>query len=262
MAACEDLWFACALGIANVWLATGDWCMKRRMVFLTVLAILTLGAIGGAHAQPISGFYAGAGLGVRIPLDVKNTLAMPGFHGTADLEQKAGYDSQLSVGYAFGNGWRFEVEGNYGSSNVSGVTNAAFPAMGRGTIRDMGVMANTLFDLDIGSPYVYPYLGAGLGYQSTHLSGVTMLRTDTGASFTASGEKGAPAGQAIVGLSFPVPNMPGLSITADYRIMDVLGGAHFDVAPATGVMKLHNQFTQSGILSIRFAFDTPPPPAR
>jgi hypothetical protein len=240
----------------------GEWRMKLRLMALALCAVLTGLLTGTAHAQPISGFYAGAGLGVRIPLSTKATLLMPGFKGTADLDQKAGYDSRLSIGYAFGNGWRFEVEGNYGSGNVGAVTNAAFPAMGKGTIRDMGVMANTLFDLDIGSPYVYPYLGAGLGYQSTRLSGVTIARTDTGASFVASGEKGAPAGQAIVGLSFPVPNMPGLSITADYRIMDILGGARIEAQPPTGGLKLHNQFIQRGILSIRFAFDTPPPAAQ
>ncbi len=133
-------------------------------------------------------------------------------------------------------------------------------------------MANALFDLDVRSPYVYPYLGVGLGYQSTRLDGFvnTPLGGRSG-SFSASGTAGAPAGQLIGGLSFPIPNMPGLSLTVDYRVMDILGGGQYDGGssiglaagspPLGGAVKLHNQFVQNVVFGVRYAFNTPPPAA-
>ena len=229
-----------------------------------ILAVIVCAGASAAHAQPIDGLYVSGGGGVRAPFPITTTSYAPGFGGGFDLNQKAGYDARLALGYAFGNGWRVEAEVNDGTNNVGAVTGASYLTSGRGSVRNVGAMANTLFDLDIGSPYAFPYLGAGAGYQMTRLSGVSVSRADSAASFTATGEKGAFAAQAIVGVSFPIPNMPGLSVTADYRMMDILGGDSFGVtsssAPGSGSVKLHNQFNQSGILSIRYAFNTPPPP--
>ena len=33
----------------------------------------------------------------------------------------------------------------------------------------MACMANALFDMDVGVPWMYPYLGGGVGYAWTHL---------------------------------------------------------------------------------------------
>jgi outer membrane protein OmpA-like peptidoglycan-associated protein len=89
-------------------------------------------------------------------------------------------------------------------------------------------------------------------------------------AFTASSQQtGTFAMQAIVGASFPIPNMPGLSVTLDYRFMDILGGEKFDgteVVTAGGPavssgLKLHNQFNNDVVLGVRYAFNVPPPPA-
>jgi OOP family OmpA-OmpF porin len=232
--------------------------MKLRSMFLT-MAICAMPWI--ANAQPIQGIYVGAGAGANIPLATKNTPAAAGFHGQFDLDQKLGYDGRLSLGYALGNGWRFEAEGTLGQSDVKGVTGAAFITTGSGTVRNLGVMANALFDLDVGSPYVFPYLGLGMGYQSTRLSFVATRSSPT-ASLTASGSAGGAAGQIIGGFSFPIPNMPGLSVTADYRVMDILGGEKFSGTSSTGApdsTTFRNQFVQSVIVGIRYAFNTPPP---
>jgi outer membrane protein OmpA-like peptidoglycan-associated protein len=126
-------------------------------------------------------------------------------------------------------------------------------------------MANALFDMDIGSPYVFPYLGFGVGYQSTGLQGFSVTRTAPSGTFSTSARAGGFAAQVIAGLAFPVPNRPGWSITADYRVMDILGGDTFNGAssfgPASGSTKMHNQFDQSAILGVRYAFDTPMPAA-
>jgi len=242
--------------------------MRLRSIILAAAGCLLSLA---AQAQPIQGFYIGAGAGLRFPFPTKATSLEPGVAGRFDINQKLGYDTQLSVGYALGNGWRFELEGTLGRSAIKSLSEAPFPGSSAGSVRNTGVMVNAVFDLDVRSRYVYPYIGLGFGYQFTRLDGFTETRADKPGAFSASGTKGAPAAQAIVGLSFPIPNMPGLSVTLDYRIMDILGGAKYSgtstiglpagSAPVAGSIKMHNQFDQTTLFGVRYAFNTPPPAA-
>ena len=77
------------------------------------------------------------------------------------------------------------------------------------------------------SPWVYPYLGVGAGYQWTKLNPLTSVRPAAGSPRPPAPQTGAFAWQAIIGASFPIPNVPGLSLTADYRFMDILGGEKY-----------------------------------
>ena len=47
-------------------------------------------------------------------------------------------------------------------ANAYGHGSTAFATSGRE--EKYGAMANALFDLDVGSPYIYPYIGVGAGY--------------------------------------------------------------------------------------------------
>lgn len=233
------------------------------------IRILSLSAVlwslvSVAQAQPIQGFYIDIGAGGHAPYTTRNTSLMPGVAGGFDLAGNAGLSAALSVGYALGNGWRFELEGSFGRSNIKSVSGLSFSGTATESVRNAGVMANALFDLDVGSPYIYPFLGIGLGYQSTRLNGFVATRSDRLASFSASGDAGALAAQAILGLSFPVPNVPGLSITADYRLMDILGGEKFNgissgAGSLPGSIKFHNQFEHNFMVGVRYAFNTPAP---
>jgi len=237
--------------------------MRLRSVLLLAFAVLTTS--WAASAQPIQGIYIGAGAGLRAPTSPTNTPITHGINGNFDIDEALGYDSNLSLGYALGNGWRFELEGTFGKSNVKGTSGTTFPATGSGSVRNLGLMVNALFDMDIGSSYVYPYIGVGIGYQSTRLDGFAMTATSKPLVFSASGDAGGIAGQAIAGVSFPIPNMPGLSLTADYRFMDILGGEKFNGltstggAPVVSATKFHNQFNQTLMFGVRYAFNTPPP---
>jgi len=245
----------------------GAGSMRLRSIILAlVLCIICV----AARAQPIQGIYIGGGAGLRAPFPTKTTSLTPGLFGDDfDIREALGYDGQVSVGYALGDGWRFEVEGTYGRSNIFGVVGTPFPATASGSIQNWGLMTNALFDMDVGSPYIYPYLGLGVGYQSTHLNGFVLSQTNRPFSYSASGDDGGFAAQVIGGASFPIPNMPGLSITLDYRIIDIFGGAKFSgvssfgagAPPLAGETKFHNQFNQAVMLGVRYAFNTPPPPA-
>jgi OOP family OmpA-OmpF porin len=242
--------------------------MKCRSILLALAGCILSPA---AWSQPIQGFYVGGGAGLLLPFPIKTTSLEPGVSGQFELKQNSGYDAQLSVGYAFGNGWRFELEGTTGRGTVKRVSGTAFSATGAGSVQNNGIMVNALFDLDVRSPYVFPYVGLGVGYQWTRLNNFSDTRIGAPGAFSAGGVTGGIAGQAIGGLSFPIPNMPGLSLTVDYRIMDILAGEKFNgtstigspagSAPTTGAIKFHNQFDQIVMFGVRYAFNTPPPAA-
>jgi OOP family OmpA-OmpF porin len=247
--------------------------MRLRSIVLAFAGcvLICTGLAGTARSQPIQGFYIDGGAGLRMAFPPKAGSHEPGVPGSFELRQSPGYITQLSAGYALGDGWRFELEASFGRSSISSVATTPYPARPAGSVQNLGFMANALFDLDVRSPYVYPYLGVGLGYQRTTLDGFVNTPLGRPGSFSASGSTGAPAAQIIGGLSFPIPNMPGLSLTVDYRVMDILGGGQYDggssiglaagSAPRSGSIKLHNQFVQNLLFGVRYAFDTPPPAA-
>ena len=98
--------------------------------------------------------------------------------------------------------------------------------VGQYLFQKYGGMVNALFDLDVGSPYIYPYIGAGAGYAwiSRRLGGAGPFggldSEDTHGSF---------AYQAIAGVSFPIPWVVGLSLTAEYRYYALQGDQTYSV---------------------------------
>jgi outer membrane protein OmpA-like peptidoglycan-associated protein len=221
-----------------------------------------------AMAQPLTGLYVGAGAGLHIPQNPNITPLAPGYGtGQVQLNEGYGFNSNLAVGYGIGNGFRFEIEGNFARSNDRSVLGTPFPTASSGTTRTFGVMANALYDMDVGLPWIFPYVGAGAGYQWTKLNSLTTAEPGGPFSSSTSSQSGAFAWQAIVGASFPVPNVPGLSLTADYRFMDILGGAKYDGVVDNGgtlsssQLKMHNQFDHDLVFGIRYAFNAPAPAA-
>jgi outer membrane protein OmpA-like peptidoglycan-associated protein len=234
-----------------------------------ILASAFLALPAAALAQPIEGLYVGGGTGLHAPESPQATPLGPGFGGGhINLNQNYGFNGELAVGYGLGNGFRFEMEGDFMRSTIRSLQGTRFfPTSPSGTVRTWGVMGNALFDLDVGSPYVFPYLGLGAGYQWTKLNSVSFVQPGGPFSFNSDSQSGAFAWQAIAGASFPIPGVPGLSATADYRFMDITGGEKFSgtgSAAGTGTVgsaiKLHNQFNHELVFGLRYAFNTPAPP--
>jgi OmpA-OmpF porin, OOP family len=231
-----------------------------------LLAASILAAPAVAKAQPIEGAYIGAGVGYVLP---QNTSVQPltsGFGASnLRLEENGEVSGFGSIGYGLGNGWRFEVEGNFLRTGLSQLGRTPFPTSASGHINRYGAMANALYDLDIGSPYIFPYLGIGAGYMWTHLDG-QFTQPGGPFSFSSDDTAGSFAWQGIAGLSFPIPHMPGLSITLDYRIINILAGEKLSGAEttasgvATGRIKLGAQFDHNFLLGVRYAFTPGPPP--
>ncbi len=208
----------------------------------TLLAAAVLAAPAVAVAQPVSGPYIALGAGYNI-------LQSSSFDGGRQ-SYDGGWAGLGSFGWGFGNGLRLELEGFYRTNDTDAVR---FDGRGKfadagGGLDQWGVMANVLFDLDIGVDWMSPYVGAGVGWSWMDGSG----SVNTGA-FTRwyDGTDNQFAYQGIVGLSFPIAPLPGLAITAEYRYFATLD-------PEFAGVELQNR-NHSFLIGARYAFNHPAP---
>ena len=232
-----------------------------RAAALPALLVLLAALTAPARAQPIQGFYVGGGGGFDLPQNTAATPPAPGFGaGKLRWERDGGFALLGSAGYALGDGWRFEVEGDYDSTGLNALARTPLPSSASGRTETYGAMANAIFDLDIGNRYIFPYLGVGAGYLWTHLDGVSVTQAG-GAAWHSSATQGGFAWQAMLGSAFPIPNLPGLSVTAEYRFRDITAGERFTGSgPAGSALKLGPQYDHLFLLGLRYAFDVAPPP--
>ena len=232
-----------------------------RKILLT--ATILSGSIGAAVAQPVSGIYIGAVGGAnfqqreQVRVNIPSSSIGPRY-GNSGFQ--TGYAGVGSVGYGFGNGIRLEVEGNY-RRNAYGHGSTAFATSGRE--EKYGAMANALFDLDVGSPYIYPYVGVGAGYARIDQRLAYALPPYVGKF---DGNDNGFAYQAIAGLSFPVPPVVGLSLVAEYRYYAVAGDHSYpkqlSAAPGSGQFKTRGDYDHGLMLGLHYAFNVAPPPVQ
>jgi hypothetical protein len=76
------------------------------------LAVALLAAPIAVQAQPFHGIYIGAGAGYNLPIDIDATTNLVLPSTSTDLKTTGGFVGLASVGYALGNGMRFEIEGS------------------------------------------------------------------------------------------------------------------------------------------------------
>jgi outer membrane protein OmpA-like peptidoglycan-associated protein len=244
----------------------GDETMRYRGA---VLATALLATPLVAAAQPVSGLYVGAGIGADLPQNTRVTPGSPSIGGAGHLklDDNVGFEGIGAIGYGLGNGFRFEVQGDFLRNGINQLARTPVPASTSGTLRTYGVMANVLFDMDVGVPWLYPYVGVGGGYQWTHFNGLS-VSSATPFSLNSDDTRGNPAAQVIAGVSMPIAGVPGLSATAEYRFMKIWGGEKFDTmespldgGPAVSTqLKVGNQYNHIFLVGMRYAFNTAPPP--
>lgn len=241
--------------------------MKLRSVLLaaTFVAAPAIAPVV-AMAQPVTGWYIGAGLGYNILGNRKvENVSVGGV--TTNIGDKFefhnGFAGEGSIGYGFGDGFRVELEGDYYNNQVNNVSGNGGKFVASGNEKKYGAMVNALYDFDIGLPYLYPYVGAGVGVQFAQLNGVSA----PGAGVYVNGTEGAFAYQGIAGIAFPIPSVPGLSVTAQYSYLGLAGSQKYDgsltqagvVSPAT--YKINNEGNNTIMLGLRYELFPPTPPA-
>ena len=210
--------------------------VRNALIAAAVVAAPLAIAPGAVQAQALQGVYVGAGVGA-------NWLTEPSsnFGGGKMKSDGVGLAGVGSIGYAFGNGLRVELEGNYRYQPVKFAT----PGLA-GYSNTYGPMVNVLYDFDAGLGWATPYVGVGVGYQwgEVRVSGVG---TDT---------DGAWAAQGILGAAFPISQVPGLAVTAEARVYSTLE----DVRYNAGNARTDPQMNISGLLGLRYAFGLAPAP--
>ena len=248
--------------------------MTCRTVLLCAGALVAAFALSpAAQAQPVSGPYVSLGGGGNWLQD--ETLRLnPNFPSGKLRFDTGGVAARGSVGYGFGNGFRVEVEGDWRYNGLRQYLGTPFPTKSGGEQQNYGGMVNALFDMDVSAGWIYPYFGAGVGYNFARWDHVQVLGTSTPYAFTADGTSGKFAFQGIFGVSFPVSFVPGLSLTAEYRFLGTAGnerfhassiGEHGPFGPkplglARGNADVTSDYNHSAMLGLRYALFAPPPP--
>jgi len=216
------------------------------MKFRLALAAATCLALPlAAHAQPVVGPYVNLQGGTSIQYPLKSDLNIGGASLSGKFLFRPSYVGLGGIGYGVGYGVRVELDGNYihntgvkadadggGSSKLSGYDNK------------YGPMVNVLYDLPLGLP-VYPYIGAGVGYQ--YSDGKYGIGGSGSGSAHSSGVKGSFAFDAILGLAYPIAAVPGLSIVAQGTFLDLTESYKYGLSvtggspagsPTPGTLKL------------------------
>jgi outer membrane protein OmpA-like peptidoglycan-associated protein len=181
-------------------------------------------------------------------------VSIQGSSGKAQFHES--YAGDAAIGYGFGDGFRVEVAGNFNHNtasklNYSGGSNELF-----GSSDTYGPMVNVLYDINVGLP-IFPYVGAGAGYQWQHLS--SPLKDGEGGAI--GGDEGSFAYNIIAGASYPLPWVPGLSVTAEYKFMQLVTSRNYNLSEAgvgAGSAHLGQEESHSFLLGLRYQLFSPP----
>ncbi|MDD3370865.1 MAG: OmpA family protein [Alphaproteobacteria bacterium] len=213
--------------------------MKKFSVSLVALSAAILAA--PAHADTTTGWYAAAG--VALTFGSNSTIQQYSGRTTARVENtNVGF--LPSVGYAFDNGLRFEVEYLHDQHNIVNVNNVK----AYGHISNNAILFNAFYDLR-NDTILTPYIGGGIGPDFVHLENFGV----PGAQLN--GDAVVAAYQGIVGVSALLDE--DWSLTAEYRYV----GSFDPKVSYTGPGDAHmSNASQNFVLGLRYSFGVEPAP--
>jgi outer membrane protein OmpA-like peptidoglycan-associated protein len=232
---------------------------------LLLIALAASGLPALAQAQPAAGPYVSLGAGVDVLQD--QVLKPYGAVGPAqrDFTLDPGPAGNAALGFGFGNGLRLEVEGDYANDHLKGVRlSSGVPGEAVGSESQYGGFVNLAYDFNLGLG-VFPFIGVGAGYHALTLNHVGSGHDGADLDPRLSVTEGAFAYQGMAGLSYPVLGVPGLSLTAEYRLIGMITPPPYqrgqNQADETGFATLNNIFNHEAVIGLRYSFGAPPPPA-
>jgi len=202
-----------------------------------------------ADAQ-VSGPYISLGGGVNI-MQQEPVTSLGGTTVTStNVQTNLGAAGVLAGGWGFGNGLRAELEFAYRHNGLDKLSGPGGSTTLGGSEQKFGPMVNVLYDFTTVSPMFVPYVGLGAGYQWA----AEKVTNIGGMATNASQTEGAFAYQAILGAAMPIPAVPGLSLTGEYRFMGLAGNRNY-----SGI-SLGNDFNHAVLIGLRYEFGVAPPP--
>jgi len=177
--------------------------MRYAVKLITAAGIASLLATP-ALASGKEGWYFGGEVGASLPSASKYRDATT----LNKVEADTGYGLNGQVGYDFGS---LRVEGELGwrQNGVKKVGATSGGANGNTNVATL--MANVYYDVALGMAVV-PYFGVGMG-----VANVSADNIKKGGAKLYNGDDTAIAGQAIVGVAYPLTD--SLALKADYRYL-------------------------------------------
>lgn len=259
----------------------GGSAMRVGVCFALLLCVST-----PVMADPaLVGAYVSGGAGLNIAGTLNNT------QGTSSIATNVGPVGVAAVGLKWAYGFRTELEGRYSANDFAAIYTRRVDGLlmplttSNGTASTSAIMGNLVYDIPLhpfGLP-IQPYIGAGIGYARLGINATggapiviqpPGLVAAPGFYFEAPGtvhlgSAGAFAYQAIAGFSVPLPLIPGLDLTLEYRYF---GTAKEDIpitkatnSQAVQAFVPSPSFTQGFplrdnevLLGLRYTFATPP----
>ncbi len=246
------------------------------MRFRSILLAATVLAVPfAAQAQPVTGLYIGGGAGANwLMQESVSSVSVAGVTAKlngVNLTSAVGPVVEGAVGWGLGNGLRVELEGDYRTNKFQSVSSSGSSLANAGGWNQLyGPMVNVAYDFFGLTPWVVPYVGVGVGYQWANLQHFKAYSPGETVLITSNGTEGSFAYQAIVGAAMPIPMLPGLALTAEYRFLGTAGDRNYSANTAettsTGTsnypttVKLGPQYNNAILIGFRYNFGVAPPP--
>jgi outer membrane protein OmpA-like peptidoglycan-associated protein len=152
--------------------------------------------------------------------------------GPAKERYNLGYIGAGAAGYAFSNGLQVDVLGAYEHNSLNNLVPVPVPGKQTGFQESYGAFLETAYafkmtDLGIPISFFSPYVGIGAGELTTnhpspeYLSNgdIHFIHGTTGPNF---------AYEGVVGAAIPIPSVPGLALTTDYRLVGIHDAGDLD----------------------------------
>jgi OOP family OmpA-OmpF porin len=225
---------------------------------IAVCVLIAASSTPSRAAEPTMGWYISGAAGLNFmqqePIrSIGGVTTNNTGNNNLNIKFDVGGMGALSGGYAFGNGFRAELEFDYRYNGISSVTgpNGATTGFNNnnngGSEQKYGVIPTLYYDFYGLSPSYVPYAGVGVGYQ-------IVREKFNVAGFSTNTTRGALGTQAVFGVAFPIDSVPGLSITTDYRFLAVVGNREYNR------ITLGNSYNHAITLGVRYTFGAAPPP--
>lgn len=242
--------------------------MRRQAALLGAAAFVALSA--PADAARLTGWYGVFEGGGNYIHDVEvGTFTPPAFPTDSTVSAEIGWAGLASVGYAYTNGWRVEVEGGYRYNALESlVTGGGLVTPMTGDLSQYTLMANFMYDFPSRGPVTFS-LGAGVG--------ADWGRIDTASLGTPlSSDNVSLAFQGIAGLSVRMASW--VDLVLNYRFLYVTGFEFEEPLVAPNVFNVNTDAISQHTVTMGLRFGShkeeapayvasapppaPPPPAR
>jgi outer membrane protein OmpA-like peptidoglycan-associated protein len=207
----------------------------------TALALATI-PVQAAQQLP-AGWYVQGGAGGNFLSDAD--IEVGGIEREA--EHDIGWLGTGSVGYAWQNGLRLELEGAYRSNGIDTIAGAA----GTGDVTSTNIMANLIYQYQT-TGWVVPYLGFGIGAGHVSLDSVGPVGGPP--TTTVDDSDWAMAYQVLVGLEHAITDNLGLNLA--YRF---LYQPDVSLTAANGAGVDTKYLSHAVMVGLRWSFGAPKP---